>query len=123
QSRRADRHCCGTVERRAVVRIDIPRQGELSSGTDLDHEQHDSACALFDRGAELGKMLGAAGGYAVGKFSQAPTPHEVHILNLNVAGRRSSPFKQEIDARVLPVSNLTPYRCVLRKVPDWFSVH
>ena len=68
--------------------------------------QHHRAGAGRDHVGKFGEMLGAALGDRVGKFGKARPAHQVHVLDLDIAGRPAGRFEQEIDPRGLAVFHL-----------------
>src|SRR6476646_7778400 len=64
-------------------------------------------------------MLGAALRYRIGKLGEAGPPHQVDVLDLDIAARAVWRFEQEVDARVLAVLHLAADRGVTRKLGDF----
>ncbi len=94
---RLDAASPGPIERRGVAGIDVAGECEALRRADLDQIEHHGACARRHHVGELVEMLGAALGHGIGKFGQIALPHQVHVLDLDIAGRPGRVFEQEVD--------------------------
>jgi len=57
-------------------------------------------------------MLGAALGHRVGKLGEPLLPHQMHVLDLHIAGRAAGLLQQEIHPRILAVFHLAAHAAV-----------
>ncbi len=73
-----------------------------SRRADLDQEQHDRAGAGRDHVGELDEVLGAALGDGVGKFGQPRLAHQMHVLDLDIAGRPAGSSSRKSTREFLP---------------------
>ena len=91
---------------------------EALGRADLDQIQHHRARAGRDRVAQLVEMLSPRSVLASGNSARPGPPHQVHVLDLDVAGRPAGAFQQEIDPRVPAVLHLAPDAVVAGKLGD-----
>ena len=63
-------------------------------------------------------MLGAARGYAIGKFGEARLAHEMDVLDFQVARRPAGVFEQKIDPRIQAIFHFAPDRRVVAQLRD-----
>ena len=54
-------------------------------------------------------MLCSALGHGIGKFGERRSPHQVHVLDLDVTGRPVRMLEQEVDPRIASILHFAPY--------------
>jgi hypothetical protein len=89
-----------------------------SANCAADQEQHDGAGPGRRHRGQLVEVFRPARRHRIRELGEARAPHQVHVLDLDVAGRTIGRFQQEVDARVAAVLHLAPGRRVAGKLGD-----
>src|ERR1051326_4757673 len=98
------------VEGSGISRVDVARYSEALGRRNLDDKEEHGAGAAGDHQRQIVEMLGAAHRDAIGKLGEVRRAHQVHVLDLEIAGRALAVLEHEVGARVDAVFHLAPDR-------------
>ena len=109
----------GSLEALGIVRIYVAGKAKPMGVVALDQEHHRGAGAFGDHVGELVQVLRAPGRDRIGKLGKARLAHQVHVLDLDIAGRFAVALEQDVDPAVLAVFHLRALALIAGKLGDF----